>query len=571
MNSTMHWSRLGLLAGAALAIAGCPTNNPPPGMDAGRDAPIVMTDTPPGIDTGVDAPPGVDVGPVDSGPLPDAPVVTCPAESARDTVNVAGPITADQHWTCEHNYLLTGGPVFVNSGVVVTIDPGVVVRGQVRDGTRRCSAGPRSGETCHVDSCAAVSPFPGCTDCPNATPPLTPAPNCGAPAELGTALIFTRGSRIEANGTAAQPIVFTSERTGTATAPAPGNWGGIVLLGAAPTNNTPPDGAIIEGLPPTAEGLYGGTNAAHDCGSISYARIEYAGSVFGRNNELNGLTIGGCGTDTDIHHVQVHRGLDDGVEVFGGTLNLHHIVVTGSGDDSLDWDLGWTGNVQFYLAQQRNAPGEERCIEGDNHPTNFSAPPRALPTVYNFTCIGAGNVPGVTATGRMSMLHDGAMIRRGSAGIIRNSIFFGSPDNGIQIDDQETGTPAMPPADSDTVQLYVGGTLIIENNILFNIGDTGAEAVFRSDPHRVGGAEVTSRAAVEAMLVADNRVVDPVWGGNPNDFLNPDFSPSAAAAGTMTAAEPATPAGFWQDVSYAGAVNPDDSDLWFMGWTRWTD
>lgn len=542
-----------LALGASLALSGCPSNTTPPIYDdAGPDTGSAMPDAPPVVDTGVDAPPLADVGPVDGGPLPDAPVATCPDPSARDTVTVSGEITADTTWTCDHDYLLAAGPVFVTSGAVLTVEPGVVVRGQVRDGTRTCVGGAMAGAACTDDA-----------GCPGST--------CGAPAELGTALVITRGSRIVANGTASAPIVFTSERFGTATPPAAGNWGGLVLLGAAPTNNSPPDGALIEGLPPDGRGTFGGSDPAHDCGDLSYVRVEYAGFVFGRNNELNGITIGGCGTGTDIHHVQVHRGLDDGIEVFGGTLNLHHAIVTGTGDDSLDWDLGWTGNVQFFIAQQRNVPGEERCIEGDSHPSVFGATPRTSPTVYNFTCIGAGRAPGVTPTLRASLAHDSVILRRGSAGIIRNSIFYASPDRGIQLDDQESG--GAPPADSDTVGLYVTGTTRIENNILFDIGDTGTEAVFTSDPYRMGGATINDGASIVAMLLASNRNVDPMWAGDPNDLTAPNFAPAASVAGTMTAAVPTTPAGFWQDVSYAGAVDPASTPatVWYAGWARFTD
>ena len=102
-----------------------------------------------------------------------------------------------------------------------------------------------------------------------------------------------------------------------------------MLLGAAPNNNDPVEMAQIEGLPPTeGRGLHGGTNAAHDCGTIRYVRVEYAGYVFGRNNELNGITVGSCGTDTEMEYIQIHRGLDDGIEFFGGTVNIRHVVVT---------------------------------------------------------------------------------------------------------------------------------------------------------------------------------------------------------------------------------------------------
>jgi hypothetical protein len=104
----------------------------------------------------------------------------------------------------------------------------------------------------------------------------------------------------------------------------------------------------IEGLPPSdPNSVYGGTDDTHDCGTIRYARIEFAGYELATDKELNGLSVGACGSETTLSHIQVHRGSDDGIEFFGGAVSMDHVVLTGNSDDSLDWDLGWTGKVQF--------------------------------------------------------------------------------------------------------------------------------------------------------------------------------------------------------------------------------
>lgn len=551
--------------GALLVLAGC-------GGDAGTDAGQTdgggLTDTgggngDGGSSGGSDAGPGTDAAPPgDAGPLSDTgpavdggPVAdggpgdaggpSCPDVSARTVMTISGEITADRTLDCAHIWELAGGPVYVASGVTLTVEPGTIVRGQIRNSERRCNAGTRNGMVCTTDDDNATTGCPGGTNA------------CGAPAEEGTALVVTRGGRLVAEGTREQPIVFTSANT---TNPAPGNWGGIVLLGSAPTNNDPPDMAQIEGLPPTTgRGVYGGTDAASSCGSLRYVRIEYAGYIFGRNNELNGLTVGGCGSGTELEYIQVHRGLDDGIEFFGGTVNVKHAIVTGTGDDSLDYDLGWTGNVQFFIAQQRNAPGEERCIEGDNHPSTFNRTPQTRPTIFNFTCIGAGVVPGVN---RATLSHDGAIIRRGASANLENSIFYGSPDNGIQIDNTTTMDPAS--------QLYQSGTTVIAHNILFSIGQDGMSM----RPFNVDDPGTTMRGtALEAQLAAANRVVDPMFPATVIDFTAPDFRPASSGPTTSdVAAIPTTPAGFFEAAPYIGAVDPGATgELWYQGWTRFTN
>ena len=224
--------------------------------------------------------------------------------------------------------------------------------------------------------------------------------------------------------------------------------------------------------------------------------------------ELNGITVGGCGSGTLFDHVQVHLGLDDGIEFFGGSANARHIVVTGTGDDSLDFDLGWTGNVQFYIAQQRDVAGEERCIEGDDHPTNYGLMPFSRPTVYNFTCIGSGT-PGTDP-------QDSIALRRGGQLTFRNGILWNSPDRGLFVQDSADSSGVM--AGMDTIAWLRGspaGT-VFENNLLFQIGPDPRTRFFSL---RTGSMDATGVDDITASLAAANdEGVDPMMPAAATDF-----------------------------------------------------
>lgn len=547
------------LAGVAVSLAalaaGCPGDPDPVGTDAARLPDAAMEAADAGLDAaeGPDAfTPPPDTGGLDGGPLPDAAVRTCPPVESRPVVAVRGELTTDTTWTCDHTYLIEPdgdqGPLYVMGDVTLTIEPGTVVRGAVRDGTRRCVMSP--DVTCTSD-----------TPCNMAVA----GDRCGPPAQQGTALVVTRGSRLIAEGTAERPIVFTSNNLGSATTPPrAGDWGGLVLLGDAPTNWDPADGAQIEGLPTDeGRGTFGGADAAGSCGTLSYVRVEYAGYIIGRNNELNGITLGGCGAGTLLDHVQVHLGLDDGIELFGGSANVRHAVVTGTGDDSLDFDYGWTGNVQFFVAQQRDVSGEERCIEGDDHPNNYGRTPYSRPTIYNFTCIGAGT-PGTDP-------QDAIALRRGGQLTFRNGILWNSPDRGLFVQDSADSGATV---GMDTIAWFRGespGT-VFESNLLFAIGAEPERSRFFS--FSTGSMAATGVDDVLMRLRdANDDGVDPMLAAAATSFESPDFAPAAGSPAASGAAPlPSTPAGFWTEAPFRGAVRPGatGADLWYAGWTRFT-
>lgn len=284
------------------------------------------------------------------------PTNTSGPDQGTVTMIPEGDITDAQTWTTGNTYVLQG-TVFVTAGGSVTIEPGVLVRGQ-----------------------------------------------------SGSSLVVSADGTIDAQGTSDMPIVFTSTVDDGAM---PGNWGGIVLLGRAPINVV---GGVnnVEGFAGQEDKTeYGGEDAAYNCGTLRYIRIEYAGFELSLDNELNGLTVAGCGSDTVIDYIQVHLAEDDGVEFFGGTAGLRHVVITQADDDSLDWDQGWSGNVQWLIVQQSTTRGDNG-FESDNNGNNNDATPRSTPTLWNVTLVGGGG-PVEDDQGAMTL-------RRGTGGNIHNAI-----------------------------------------------------------------------------------------------------------------------------------------------------
>ena len=245
-------------------------------------------------------------------------------------------------------------------------------------------------------------------------------------------LIITRGSKIYANGTVDQPIVFTSNQPeGTRNY---GDWGGLIILGDAPIN-VPGGVAVIEGGVDTPEGdaSYGGANASDNSGALVYVRIEYPGIAFVPGNEINGLTCGGVGNGTLLDHVMVSRSGDDAFEFFGGTVNANYLIAHNTYDDDFDTDFGFSGKVQFGLVKRdpnfADVSGSNG-FESDNDATGSANSPQTNPTFSNITVIGAiqneGDIINVN-------YKRGAHLRRNTSTDIFNSVIVGYP-SGIMID-----------------------------------------------------------------------------------------------------------------------------------------
>jgi hypothetical protein len=225
------------------------------------------------------------------------------------TITVTDNITQNTTWKYGNIYIL-GGRIAVTAGATLTIEPGVIIKGEAGTG-------------------------------PNAT-----------------ALIIARGGMIMAEGTADRPIIFTTVadeiQPGQIASPnldpdLDGLWGGVIVLGNAPISADAP-AVQIEGIPPSdPNGLYGGDKADDNSGVIRYISIRHGGSNIGEGNEINGLTLGGVGSGTIIEYVEVVANQDDGMEWFGGTVNVSHALVWNSGDDAFDTDQAWAGTLDNFV------------------------------------------------------------------------------------------------------------------------------------------------------------------------------------------------------------------------------
>ena len=180
----------------------------------------------------------------------------------------------------------------------------------------------------------------------------------GESGSVGT-LIVDRGGRLNAIGTAAAPIVFTSDQP--IGQRGRGDWGGIIINGRAPVNFGSGE-AAGEG----DTGVYGGNDPNDNSGTLQYVRVEFSGVEFSPDNELNGIAFQAVGRGTVVHHVQAHMSRDDALEWFGGTVDGKYLVMSNAADDALDWTFGWNGRVQFAAITQRGDDADNG-IEADNN------------------------------------------------------------------------------------------------------------------------------------------------------------------------------------------------------------
>jgi hypothetical protein len=309
----------------------------------------------PGVGAFVPAPstpaPPTSPGPTTPTTPPGTPAADCPAGFANIGIVASKRI-------CQLPSLITGNLVIAErAGTVYSVS------GQTRVGT---DAGP-----------SASSPLPGSqTGILTIEPGVTIFGNSGS-----DYLLINRGSQIFAEGTSTKPIILTSRQSveGTTGANSIGQWGGLIVLGRAPSSDGCPSGVT----PPSAsceaqvEGgnqFYGGTLAGDNSGRIRYLRVMHSGFEIAPGNELNGITLAGVGNGTVFEYVQVHNSSDDGIEIFGGTVNLRYIVLTGNDDDGFDTDSGWSGAAQFGIAYQRTGGGDfgfETSSRGASHASDL--------------------------------------------------------------------------------------------------------------------------------------------------------------------------------------------------------
>ena len=286
-------------------------------------------------------------------------------------------------------------------------------------------------------------------------------------------LIITRGAKMIADGTASNPIVFTSnEAVGARNE---GDWGGIVMLGLA-KNNQPGGVANIEGIVPTTDTQFGGNFDTDNSGIVRYVRIEFAGIALEPNKEVNGITFGSVGSGTTVDNVQISFSGDDSFEWFGGTVNCKHLIAYRGLDDDFDTDFGYRGKVQFFLSIRDkdlfDAPGDSNCFESDNDAAGSTAQPKTKPIFSNGTIVGPkGN--GTIALPVGEKFEKSFRLRRNTATSVFNTLTTGW-EKGLSIE----GTPVVNNVNGDTLVFAHNNTVNYANNTntIYNAGTSGGAA-----------------------------------------------------------------------------------------------
>jgi len=354
----------------------------------------------------------------------------------------------------------------------------------------------------------------------------------GEAGSVGT-LIVKRGGRLNAIGTRTAPIVFTSDQAvGNR---ARGDWGGIILNGRAPVN--------LEGGQGAGEGdtgVYGGNNPNDTSGTMRYVRVEFAGVEFSPDNELNGIAFQGVGRGGFYEYIQVHMNRDDAFEWFGGTADIKYAVASNAADDSFDWTFGWSGRAQFIAITQRGDDADNG-IEADNNEFNNNLLPRSNPQIYNMTLCGD---PDRVEGGEGPR---GANFRRGTAFTLRNFLVTGFKNVGFQISDTSTSAQV----DNGTSQMGAGVAWGMPTNM-------HASVTTHITSGRFPGVRTTA---------TDAEVGISTVGCSTHE--NPNFQPSGVAtlAGGQIAPIQPPNDGFFEAVTFIGAVPPAPADNWMSGWT----
>ncbi len=360
--------------------------------------------------------------------------------------------------------------------------------------------------------------------------------------DTGSALFVRNGGRIIAQGTAAAPITFTSAQNDGSKAS--GDWGGIVLIGDAPTNQ---GSSSTEGSGADAE-TYGGsgsTDSADSSGILQYVRIQFAGFAIATGDELNCLSLYTVGTGTTLDHVQCHLGLDDAYEWFGGTVNGTHLISTGTGDDDFDIDEGYSGKLQYLIGHKygtnasavgndprgfewngsRNGTctGLSTCSVNNGGSFNSAGTVKAA----NFTLIGSKNVFQATVSNQ-----DAMHLREGLQGNVTHGLLWGYENTG--------GTGA-------NIDCEDGATITYDNIV----GPTGTTNGNSSNGQCATPGNL-QKTLTSAPTAADS-------DNSSAGYLN------TTAAGTSVSSALGGLEGFFTDTSNTGAT-PDGTD-WTVGWT----
>ncbi|MEM9386975.1 MAG: hypothetical protein AAGA68_18075 [Pseudomonadota bacterium] len=341
-------------------------------------------------------------------------------------------------------------------------------------------------------------------------------------------MIITRGSRIEAVGTEADPIIFSSDDAGL---DGSGEWGGLIMHGFGEHNQCDTVQMICNIDSEGESGFAGGFVADDNSGTLSYVIVAEGGFEFSPGNEINGISLVGVGSGTTMDHIQVQGNSDDGIEFYGGAVNLKYGVFTDNLDDSVDWDEGFVGNLQFIIVRQsENSFGNAFEMDTQGNPL-----PLSKPTLANVTVIGHGVEGDET-----EML----VFKAGSGGFFHNTVLTvddanGTIDNCLLIEG----------ADSEAL---INTALVVNNWVADCQGGAGV-GVIGNDT-----LDATTISAVEAQLDMNLASQAPeALLAEPLDWvaINGIFSESLADVDFLEATD------------FIGAVNPDGSDVWWATWT----
>ena len=451
-------------------------------------------------------------------------------------VSITNNITTSANWTSNNVYHL-GSKVYIEPGASLTIQAGTIIRGNTESSLNVCP-----------------------------------------------------GAKLYANGAKNAPVIMTSEQdTNNVWRSSCQEWGALTVMGKALISGTldsqgtgQPDGTDtmqMEGL--SADGslsLFGGNDDNDDSGSISYLSLRYGGFVLGQANELNGLSLGGVGRGTDIHHVEIMNNVDDGIEIWGGTVNLKYVSIWNIGDDSFDLDSGYRGKAQFGLIVQGACKdftqGDgvgDNCFEMDGA-ENSSAQPFGAPLIYNFTTIGQplqGDVGTEWRDNMRAQFHNSIFMDLGDV-MIKDGTTGGG---GGQYSGAGTSLAALFTTPYNT---YPANTAGVTPSVLYPNFTQGFWAEFKDCVFKSLWGTDTSLStfgqlnaskrntiATQSPVALVQRAPSQTFGGKAMVLVT-NLNP-CAANDAVSSAYPAPNDGFFTPVKYKGAFSPNYN--WLAGWT----
>ncbi len=435
----------------------------------------------------------------------------------RPLVTVNADITANTTWSAANLYRLSGF-IHVANGATLTIEPGTIIQGDFN--------------------------------------------------VVGSSLFVLRGARIVANGTAAQPIVFTSSRpVGQRQA---GDWGGLILIGNGIINRNAP--VLLEGTGTGAANpaidYAGGVNNADNSGILRYVRVEFAGYATAPDAELNSFTFAAVGSGTTLEYLESLNGLDDSFEWFGGAVDGKYLVSYNSGDDHFDMSEGYVGRLQHLIGYQNitvvprplagNISQDPQGIENDgcagtNCISGQTSQPYTVPIVANFTLVGPPAGVNTQGSGNIGM-----MLRRGTGGYYVNGVVTRWARAAVSLRDQPT------------LDRFADGNGLLNN---VHVAENGVTFQPQTGATVQGTLDLTTNA-IEVAAGGTATALFTALPATPADAAALDWMPAAGAAirtggrATFTGNLSTRAGTFITPTAYRGAVDPNGSK-WWQGWTSY--